>query len=413
MTSDYLEWKQNVQYLYDFICSQTQEWPIYSLQWFSATEELDNGGTLVKFVGGNYTNSKEPTFLHFYNVHLPPPDNVDASEVQDTVHGEPPCDGWDTTMKFDITRNIRTSGAVNKVRICPHDEDIIATYTSSANVELYNLKFERVIYESKSHPSRPDVTLTGLQDEGYGLCWSQVDHKFVAAGCNAGNILVWDVAGNSSAAVPPLLSLQVSSSDRPAAIGDAQFHPRSDNVIAACDDNGVLALWDLRDSSLPRATLEAFDAELNCVSWCEYRDPLLVAGGKNGYVGLFDSRKMRVLHQMEYHDSEVVSLSFSPLDESVVLSGDDSGMVCMWDLSGARSEPRSTGYPADLLFVHGGHNGSVSDLSIHPSIRDLYMTTSSDNVVQIWTPAPPIQKRINPENKTLIQVEGKRVANLR
>ncbi|KAL0214822.1 hypothetical protein P9112_007006 [Eukaryota sp. TZLM1-RC] len=92
------------------------------------------------------------------------------------------------------------------------------------------------------------------------------------------------------------------------------------------------------------------------------------------------------LHSLEFHDAEILSLCCSPCDESIVVTGDVNGMVCYWDLSYAKSEKAKEGVPSDLLFVHGGHNEGVSDISMHSDVPNLTLSCAGHDV-QAWTPS--------------------------
>lgn len=62
--------------------------------------------------------------------------------------------------------------------------------------------------------------------------------------------------------------------------------------------------------------------------------------------------------------------------------------VRIWDLTKVETGHDFVGSnddgPAELLFIHGGHNDKISDLSWNPKDHWLVASVSDDNILQIW-----------------------------
>lgn len=95
-------------------------------------------------------------------------------------------------LQIDVVRQIPHDGQVYRARHMPQDPFIIATKTSSSEVN---------IFDYRNHPaeppiggtSRPDLRLTGHRSEGYGLSWSTINRGFLLSGSDDGRICLWDV----------------------------------------------------------------------------------------------------------------------------------------------------------------------------------------------------------------------------
>jgi histone-binding protein RBBP4 len=96
------------------------------------------------------------------------------------------------------------------------------------------------------------------------------------------------------------------------------------------------------------------------------------------------------IHALEGHTKDVLSVTWSPLNESLLASCSADRRAILWDLASIGAEQTAEDAedgPPELLFVHGGHTSNISDLSWNPNCDGVLATTSEDNILQIWQPA--------------------------
>ncbi|KAL0214821.1 hypothetical protein P9112_007005 [Eukaryota sp. TZLM1-RC] len=208
-------------------------------------------------------------------------------------HSVPVIPGYGDVANMTITSTMKVTGEVNKVR-SNVEGSLAAAYTTHPDVLLFDIPSrdsnpnpnpQRSRFQSKDDEVSPLLTLTGHFKEGFGLDWARTNHdqSIVASSGNDGLILVWDVGDPLNSIVPPFLSF---GGWHDSAIGDVAFQPRASSILAAVDDNSMLAFWDLRAPNLegPKESCKVNNGgrnlELNCVQWCEFRDPMLLVAGK-------------------------------------------------------------------------------------------------------------------------------------
>jgi len=118
---------------------------------------------------GTHTSNSEPNYLMIVKVKIP---SSEAAEKESEMK--------DPENKFEISIKINHEGEVNRARHMPQCPKIIATKTVKGEVH---------IFDYYKHPSRPidsvvkpELKLTGHTEEGYGLCWSNLQNGYILSG---------------------------------------------------------------------------------------------------------------------------------------------------------------------------------------------------------------------------------------
>jgi histone-binding protein RBBP4 len=101
------------------------------------------------------------------------------------------------SAKVSIIQRITHPTEVHRARYMPHNPNLIATKTATANV----LVFDRSKHPSTpdDNKSRPDLTLTGHTSEGYGLAWNphESHQSHLLSGSDDALCCVWDISQGS------------------------------------------------------------------------------------------------------------------------------------------------------------------------------------------------------------------------
>jgi ribosome assembly protein RRB1 len=126
----------------------------------------------------------------------------------------------------------------------------------------------------------------------------------------------------------------------------------------------------------------ASDVDVNVISWNPNYTYLLASGDDNGVLRIWDMRNLKdPVGQFTYHKKSITSVEWHPSDPSMlVVTSEDQ--TCIWDLSVERDEEqeqleRGHGLPPQLLFVHLGQT-QVKEAHWHPQINNVIMTTALD-----------------------------------
>ncbi|KAK9905478.1 hypothetical protein WJX75_000621 [Coccomyxa subellipsoidea] len=99
---------------------------------------------------------------------------------------------------------------------------------------------------------------------------------------------------------------------------------------------------------------------------------LLVAGGENGFVQVFDPKSQTLLRQLKGHERPVHTTRFSP-SKMHVLSGSDDATVRWWDVTAG-----------EQVFRLEGHTDYVRSSACSPSLPDTWATGSYDHTCRLW-----------------------------
>jgi WD40 repeat protein len=100
---------------------------------------------------------------------------------------------------------------------------------------------------------------------------------------------------------------------------------------------------------------------------------LLVTGGKDNLLKLWDTKTRRELATLTGHTGHVRSVAFFP-DGKTLVTGSNDGTAMIWDLA--------TRQPLETL---SGHAFKVSSVALSPDAKTL-ATGSEDNTVRLWAP---------------------------
>ena len=86
-------------------------------------------------------------------------------------------------------------------------------------------------------------------------------------------------------------------------------------------------------------------------------------------------------------------MEWAPFNEAIFSSYSPDRRCAIWDLSriGAEQLPEDAeDGPPELLFLHGGHTGTVQDFSWSLEENWMAASVSDDNILQVWKPAESI-----------------------
>ena len=171
---------------------------------------------------------------------------------------------------------------------------------------------------------------------------------------------------------------------------------------------------------------EAHSSDVNCVSWNENDSHLLVTGGEEGAIKVWDLRMLNRIADSRksaegaatgmlsvragaegsmgeeaelvpialftYHSKAITSLMWHPTDVSVLLAASRDESISIWDVSVEKDEaalPLEKKFglselPAQLLFVHLGQR-EVSEAKWHRLLPNLVLSTAAHGC-EVWRP---------------------------
>lgn len=291
--------------------------------------------------------------------------------------------GYDS--KFKITVKINHDGEVNRARVMPQDEFFVATKTNTGKM---------FIFDVSKHPSTPadptvcspNVILNGHTKEGYGIDWNPNDKGILVSSSDDSTICIFDIQSPTK----PLINFSAHSG----IVGDVEWHRHDSNVFGSVGEDCHFKIWDKRAITKSMFDVDASSSDINTISFSSYNYNLVITGGSNSILKLWDMRHIRKpLHSFEGHDGNIVQVQWCPGDEAIFSSSGEDKRVVLWDISKIgeeqTEEDAEDGVP-ELLFTHGGHTGSISDIAWNKNDPMTLASVSDDNILHVWQPSESI-----------------------
>lgn len=288
-------------------------------------------------------------------------------------------------------------GGINRIRAMPQMSDVVATWSDAGKVNIYNIAHLRARFNasqgnptphSASNPKNPVYTYSGHGTEGFALDWSLVNQGHLASGDNDGCIHLWTPRPDGTYEVTPSYESVGGVS-----VEEIQWSPSESTVFCAAETGGYLSIYDTRAphrSMLRHLTHEKSKADVNVASWNRLVSNLLVTGGDDGTISVWDLRQFSSkaetppLARFTCHKTPITSVEWHPTDESMLAVSDTVGAY-IYDLSVEEDTQTSNNnnnmttlvadIPPQLLFCHSGSQ-DFKELHWHPQISSCIMTTA-------------------------------------
>jgi len=307
-------------------------------------------------------------------------------------------------------RWIKHTGAVNRIRCMPQNPNIVASWSDTGRVFLWDLSPQLIslgalpkkIVTSETVPGRGQTSFFSHRehkDEGYAMGWSPCRAGRFATGDCKGEIHLWDVdaSGKCSVESQPL-------KDHQGSVEDIQWSPTEDTVFASCSVDRTVRIWDTRSKAKAMIKVTAHETDVNVIAWNKKIPYLLASGSDDGSFKIWDLRVLKKSLQgtndqkpvgfFMWHKGPITSLEWHPHDESVIAAAGTDNQVSIWDCSleddpeQANLAPKLQSHivaangekleiPPQLLFLHQGQK-DIKEIHFHPQIPGLISSTAAD-----------------------------------
>jgi WD40 repeat protein len=153
--------------------------------------------------------------------------------------------------------------------------------------------------------------------------------------------------------------------------------------------------WDTRTKKAAGFAKGAHADDVHCVAWSAFEEHVIVTGGKDTTVKVWDRRTLsdssnEAMHTFDDHTDSVLCVDMHPQAKGVFMTADEVGRVNVFDYSkvGAeQSAEQAKAGPAHLVFQHSGHRGTVWDIQWNPYDSWTACSTSVgdfQNTLQLW-----------------------------
>lgn len=422
----YSRWKNVVPVIYDWLANHNLVWPSLSCRWGPQFEH-GNHKNRQRLYLSEQTDGTVPNTLVIANCEIVKP-RVAAAEYISAFNEEA------RSPFVKKHKTILHPGEVNRIRELPQSNRIVATHTDCPEVFIWDIEAQPNRHAVLGAAvSRPDLILTGHQDNAeFALAMCPAE-PFVLSGGKDKSVVLWSIqdhistlATDSETTKPPGSGGSIIKSnsnpsegnDKPAdspsigprgifhghedTVEDVQFCPSSAQEFCSVGDDSCLILWDARVGFSPVVKVEkAHNADLHCVDWNPHDQNLILTGSADNSVCMFDCRNLTSggvgspIHKFEDHKAAVLCVQWCPDKSSVFGSSAEDGLLNIWDhqLVGKKKEggPRTPTSASGLFFKHAGHRDKVVDFHWNASDPWTVVSVSDDcdvsgggGTLQIW-----------------------------
>nr|KYP59305.1 WD-40 repeat-containing protein MSI4 [Cajanus cajan] len=419
----YTQWKSLVPVLYDWLANHNLVWPSLSCRWGPQLEQATYKNRQRLYLS-EQTDGSVPNTLVIANCEV----------VKFNEEARSPF-----VKKY---KTIIHPGEVNRIRELPQNSKIVATHTDSPDVLVWDVENQpnrHAVLGATN--SRPDLILTGHQDNAEFALAMCPTEPYVLSGGKDKTVVLWSIEDHITSAASGGSIIKPNSKsgegndktvDGPSVgprgiycghddtVEDVTFCPSSAQEFCSVGDDSCLILWDARVGSSPVVKVEkAHDADLHCVDWNPHDNNLILTGSADNSVRLFDRRNLTSngvgspIHKFEGHKAAVLCVQWSPDKSSVFGSSAEDGLLNIWDYEkvGIKIERagKSISSPPGLFFQHAGHRDKVVDFHWNAydpwtivSVSDDCESTGGGGTLQIWRMSDLIYR---PENEVLAELE--------
>ncbi|WZZ24513.1 hypothetical protein YC2023_007914 [Brassica napus] len=419
----YSQWKTLVPILYDSLSNQSLVWPCLSCR------------RIVDYTYGDHSLSKH--WLRISSVSTSRNKWTDGSVPNTLVVAN--CEAVKKQLNGEACspfvkkyKTIIHPGEVNRIRELPQNSKIVATHTDSPDVLIWDTETQPDRHAVLGAPhSRPDLILTGHQDNAEFALAMFPTEPFVLSGGKDKSVVLWSIqdhittAGTDSKSPGSSIKQTGGRSVGPRGVyhghedtvEDVAFCPSSAQEFCSVGDDSCLILWDARTGTGPAMKVEkAHDADLHCVDWNPHDNNLILTGSADNTVRLFDCRNLTSngvgspIYKFEGHNASVLSVQWSPDKSSVFGSAAEDGLLNIWDYDKVgKKSARAPKSPPGLLFQHAGHRDNMVDFHwnvLEPwtivSVSGNCESNGGGGTLQIWRMSELIYR---PEDEVLAELE--------
>ncbi|CAO1633636.1 unnamed protein product [Parajaminaea phylloscopi] len=323
-------------------------------------------------------------------------------------------DGLDDDAILEY-RSIPVLGGINRVRAAPVappssdsetclDPYPVAAWSELGKVHIFDVRplFNALDQPGSQYDKRkanmPLYTVEAHRGvEGYAMDWAGAGSS--GAKASSLRLLTGDIHSNiylTTSSNSGFTTSPTPFASHTSSVEDLQWSPSETTVFASCSADCSVRVWDVRVKSRKSVITvdKAHPQDVNVISWNRKTDYLLVSGGDEGGLNVWDLRNFKSntgggkptpVASFQWHTAPISSVEWHPTEESVFAASGRDDQVTLWDLaveqdededgSAVRYGPEGREVPSQLLFCHQGQQ-DIKEVHWHPQIPGVLSTTA-------------------------------------
>ena len=130
------------------------------------------------------------------------------------------------------------------------------------------------------------------------------------------------------------------------------------------------------------------DCDINVINWNKRNPYLVVSGGDNGELKVWDFRYFDIpMATFNWHKKAITSVEWCPHEESSFLAASEDDSISFWDISMEADKEVAQQYnikeieqiPSQLMFLHQGQK-DIKEAHWHEQIEGVVLSTALDGM---------------------------------
>ncbi|XP_064631219.1 WD repeat-containing protein 91-like [Lineus longissimus] len=237
-----------------------------------------------------------------------------------------------------------------------HHSSILHCRFSESGKVIASLDVDGIVKIWSLDPS--PATMATIMSKSPLMCfeWASKMDRFLLLGNKTSKLRLFDIKEKKNlievtadSAYPRISALAYSPSGTQFACAASGRGRGGNNGVETGPRLGRMSLWDLKTMKMDREIpMSPNPVAINCMAF-NHNGHLLIAGGVDGMIGLFDVQKSECISTWGAHIGEVYSVQFSPDEMSCYSMGGD-GKLIEWSI-------HKTGIKIADWAVHSGAAG--------------------------------------------------------
>ncbi|XP_017977982.1 PREDICTED: WD-40 repeat-containing protein MSI4 isoform X2 [Theobroma cacao] len=361
----YTQWKSLVPVLYDWLANHNLVWPSLSCRWGPQLEQATYKNRQRLYLS-EQTDGSVPNTLVIANCEVVKPRVAAAEHISQ----------FNEEARSPFVKKYKTiihPGEVNRIRELPQNSKIVATHTDSPDVLIWDLEAQPNRHAVLgATDSRPDLILTGHQDDAEFALAMCPTEPFVLSGGKDKSVVLWSIHDQIST-----LAMEPGPTKSPGSTGTSTKHAskgggNNDKPV----DGPVIG---------PRGIYQGHEDTVEDVQFCPSSTQEFCSVGDDSCLILWDARA-----------GVTPAVKWSPDKSSVFGSSAEDGILNIWDHEkiGKKQDTagsRAANAPPGLFFQHAGHRDKVVDFHWNASdpwtivsVSDDCESTNGGGTLQMW-----------------------------
>ncbi len=229
-----------------------------------------------------------------------------------------------------LSRTSKHSGAIKSLQFNQFRTELLAT--AGARGELYITDLSNA-----SNPYR--LGTSGARSDDFdALDWNKKVPHILATGSSGGFVTVWDLKAKKES-----LTLQNLGRKAVSAVAWDPEEPTSLATAVPNDQDPLILVWDLRNSSAPKRTLRAHEQGVLSISWCPQDSDLLLSCGKDNRTICWNPRTEQVFGEFPIVTNWTFQTKWNPHNPNFLATASYDGKIVVHTIQNTNAEVGSNG----------------------------------------------------------------------